>query len=979
MPRSTLAPLLIALSLAASMSAPAFAQPPAEAPTTQPTPDPPSDKPPPPRHRSFLPTHPGLVTGTLPNGLTYMVMKHASPPGWATMWLHVHAGSLNETDAQRGLAHFLEHMAFNGSKNFPPGSVVPFFETMGLKFGRDQNAFTNFNQTTYQVSTPDCRPETIAKAMTFLSDVALRLDLNPDEIESERKIILEERRRGLSGERRVNDLLLERLAPESLLGKRITIGTQESIQNVQRADFLDFYTRWYVPSNMTLMVLADTDPRLVIDQIAASFGEGKTVERPPAPDAGTKPTQGVRAIVVTDSEVREASVGLTRVLPLRPPAATKRHWREQLIDRLAVQAFNLRLQTKIKLGEVRSLRAQARLGTIGQALRQIEVSANSKPDEWKLALSDLTNEAQRVRLHGLQPREVADVKEQALHTAERSAQTEQNRPGPLAIRAMNDAVSLGEPYMSAAQEFELGTELLPTISDEDVGQRLVALLDFSNVVFTLTGPPSIGAVSEAELAAVAAEMMGVTPSPEAERERPKTLLSDLPKPGAVGEMTQHVGTSVWSGWLTNNVRVHHRFMNFRHNQVTVTISLAGGELLETAATRGLARAAAVAWANPATSTLDSIQVRDLMNTRNLAFVGQATADALTLRISGSPDQLEPGLQLAYLMLTDPKIEPTAFEQWKARQAIAIERREKDAAGVFSVVLPRTIYPAGEVRPLPITKPQLDALSADAAQAFLNRLIATSPIEVSIVGEIEKEAAFELLAQYLGCLPGRERISSSTLAEARRVPPPHGSKSADVAVETDTPKAQVLVGFFGPDATDRADALAMDMASRVLASRMTAEIREKKQLVYSIRPRSAAGEVYPGYGMFFAAAPTDPAKADELVAALEEVYAEFARTGPTEEELSVARKQVATDVSRELQEPAFWTQRLENLTYRGTTLDEVLATPDDLQRLGGGEVRAAFAKYYRPDRSIRVVVKPAGDAAGEPDGGAKVGPGTEPKN
>ncbi len=964
MPRFTLAWLLAALLMSSSISTVASAQTPPEAPAAQPSQEPPSDRPPPPRRRGILPSHPDLITGTLPNGLTYMVMKHGSPPGWA-MWLHVHAGSLNETDTQRGLAHYLEHMAFNGSKNFPPGSVVPFFESIGMRFGRDQNAFTNYNQTTYQLSTPNCQPETIAKAMTFLSDVAFRLDLSPQEIENERKIILEERRRGLSGERRVNDDLLERLAPESLLGKRATIGTQESIERLLRPEFVDFYTRWYVPSNMTLIVLADTDPKLIIDQISASFADGKPADRPLAPDAGTKPTQGIRAIVATDPEVREASVGLARVLTLRPPIVSSRQWRDQLIDRLAIQAFNLRLQTKLKLGELRAHRTQARVGTLGRSLRQIEITATPKPGDWKDAMADLITEVQRAHLNGLQPREIADVKEQALHTAESTAATEQNRPGPLAIRAINEAVTSGEPFMSASQELELGKGMLPGITDEEVSKRLVELLDFSSVVFTLTGPPSLSQVTEKELAAVAGAMMGVTPAAEEPRERAKSLLSELPKPGTIGELTQHVGSSVWSGWLSNNVRVHHRFMNFRHNQVTVTITLAGGELLETAQTRGLARAAAVAWASPATSTLSSIQVRDLMNARNLAFVGQAGSDALTLRVSGLPDQIEAGLQLAYLMLTDPKIEQTSFDQWKARQIIAIERREKDATGLFSVVLPDTVYPAGETRPRPLTKAQLDALTLPDAQEFLKKLIATSPIEVSIVGEMEKEPALDLIALYLGALPTRERITPSTLAEARRIAPPTSAKLASVEYATTTPKAQVMSGFFGPDAANRADSLALDMASRVLASRMTAEIREKRQLVYSIRPRSAPGETYPGYGMFFAAAPADPAKAEDLANAIDEMYAAFAKAGPTDEELAVARKQVATDVSRELLEPAFWSQRLQELTYRGTTLDEVMSRPQDLQKISGEEIRAVFSRYYLPDRKIRVIVKPQAEPSPAP--------------
>src|SRR4029450_2985913 len=154
-----------------------------------------------------LPTDPSLVTGELDNGLKYIVRQHAVPPGRAAIWMHMSTGSLNETDRQRGLAHYLEHMAFNGSPNYPPGSVVPFFQSLGMTFGRDQNAFTNYEQTTYQLSLPDAKPETLGQGMTFFSDIVGCLSLLPGEIDAERQIILEERRRGLSAGQRVNDAI----------------------------------------------------------------------------------------------------------------------------------------------------------------------------------------------------------------------------------------------------------------------------------------------------------------------------------------------------------------------------------------------------------------------------------------------------------------------------------------------------------------------------------------------------------------------------------------------------------------------------------------------------------------------------------------------------------------------------------------------------------------------------------------------------
>ena len=179
-----------------------------------------------------LPTDPALVTGRLANGLSYIIRQNKNPEGRVGIWLHVSSGSLNETEAQRGLAHYLEHMAFNGSANFPPGSIIPYFESLGMSFGRDQNAFTGFDQTTYILMLPAGSREMVDKGMLFMSDVALRMSLDQPEIDSERQIILEEKRARSGARQRVQDQIYERLAPESTLGRRLPIGIEQTIQSV---------------------------------------------------------------------------------------------------------------------------------------------------------------------------------------------------------------------------------------------------------------------------------------------------------------------------------------------------------------------------------------------------------------------------------------------------------------------------------------------------------------------------------------------------------------------------------------------------------------------------------------------------------------------------------------------------------------------------------------------------------------------------
>ena len=358
-----------------------------------------------------LPTDPALVTGTLPNGLSYIVRPHKNPEGRVSIWLHVSSGSLNETDATRGLAHYLEHMAFNGSANFPPGSVVPFFQSLGLAFGRDQNAFTSFDQTTYQLTVPGAGKDALDKAMLFMSDVATRLSLGTPEIDGERQIILEEKRSRSSARQRVQDQVYERLAPESTLGRRLPIGAEETIKAVGRDDFVDYYSRWYVPSNMTVIVVGDTDPALVVDLIKRDFGGGPTVPRPAPRDVGVKATAGPRAVVVTDSELTRSEVSIVRIEPPREPATTAALKRREMVDLIGAWTFGRRMNAEIAAGKVAFVDAGASVSDWPGTMRMTGVEASGRPGTWRAMLTDLGTALQRARLHGFSEREVEDARQ----------------------------------------------------------------------------------------------------------------------------------------------------------------------------------------------------------------------------------------------------------------------------------------------------------------------------------------------------------------------------------------------------------------------------------------------------------------------------------------------------------------------------------------------------------------------------------------
>lgn len=915
-----------------------------------------------------LPVDPRPVTGEFDNGLKYIVRRHPVPPGRAAVWLHISTGSLNETDPQRGLAHYLEHMAFNGSEHFPPGSVLPFFQSLGLTFGQHQNAFTSFDQTVYQLALPDNTPETLDKGLLFLSDVAFHLSLPEPEIERERQIILEERRASLGGRQRVQEEIFKRLAPGSLVGERLPIGVEETIRSVARPDFLDYYKRLYTPSNMTVIAVADMDEKAIVERLRAHLAAGTRGAAPPDQDARVTRATKNRAAVVHDPELARAEVSVLRVGPAREPATTVEGYRRDLVEHLGAWAFNRRMSRLVAAGEASFQRASASASDEFRAVRIAETLVSGDPAKWRPMLTELGTELRRAALHGFTAREIGDARKELIAAAERAVETEPTLPAEALLGAMNDAIASGEPIMGAEQELDLIRRLVPEIADEEVSRAFGAEFDTSapGLLFVLEVPSSAEIPSEGDFLSLATAALEVSPEARAEGARAAALMDTPPAPGRVEESSEHETSRVWSAWLSNGVRLHHRFMDYRKDQVTVTISLAAGNIQETGENRGIADAAAVAWQRPATSTLSSNDIRDLLTGRKVSVSGRPGMDTMGVSVSGSPADLETGLQLAHLLLTDPVIEQAAFDQWKDQQKQILAIRGMQVEFVFIDQFNDTIYPPGDARHRALTADQLDRLTREAAQQWLTTTVARAPIEVSIVGDISHERAVQLATTYLGSLPAREWISPRTLEPLRTLARPKGPLSARATLQTQTDKAYAISGFFGAERDAVRDQQLLNIAARVLTNRMIQTVREEKALVYSIGANATAAMEFPGFGMLYAFSSTDPQKVDELLRTLREMYAAFASGGPTEEEMQTVRRQIATALDERMLEPSFWTAVLAASTYRSTRLDDVVGAPEAYQTHAADAVREAFTSYFQPQATFEVAATPS--AGADEDGG-----------
>ena len=365
----------------------------------------------------------------------------------------------------------------------------------------------------------------------------------------------------------------------------------------------------------------------------------------------------------------------------------------------------------------------------------------------------------------------------------------------------------------------------------------------------------------------------------------------------------------------------------------------------------------------ATKRLSSSDITDIMTGEKIRITGGPGDDALILQISGSPADLETGLKLAHALLTDAKLEESAFKTWQERslQQLAMAEKMPQFGAVKAL---REITSGGDPRRALPTTETIERQNVADGQAWLEQICKTAPIEVAVVGDVTLDDAMRLIAKYIGSLPSRPR-TAERLDALRKLDRQAGPLEKRVTVPTITPQGVVLYGFVGCDAVAVDDAHLLQIAATTLDTRLIKQLREERGLVYSIQVQNEPGLAYEDAGMFVTGAPCDPAKVDEVLKEIETLFRAFAESEPTAEELDNARKQLLNQLDKETQEPVYWWRVLQNHDLHKVDLAKLKSIKDDLAAFTAENVRDAFRKYYTPERTISVVTTPTPPASMSP--------------
>ena len=911
---------------------------------------------PPVRLDEALSLDPAVRVGRLPDGITYYIRKNGRPEKRVSLRLAVKAGSVLEDEDQRGLAHFLEHMSFNGSEHFKPGELVAYLESIGARFGADANAYTSFDETVYMLDVPTDKPGLVDKGLLALGDFAARATLQDTEIEKERGVVLEEWRLGQGAGSRIQRQQLPVLFHGSRYAERLPIGLPEVIRGFKSDRLRDFHRTWYRPERMALVAVGDVDPDAVEAAIKSSFADiPKSAGQEPLPVYEIPSHAETLVAVATDPEARGSSVSLVFKHP-RLVEKTVGDYRKDLVESLFHSMVNDRLSEVARRSDAPFLGASSSGGSLGRTVDTYALSARVADGGIEAGLRALVTEAERVRRHGFAAAELERARKTMLAAYERGfLERDKTESGSYAREYVSHFID-AEPSPGIETEYRLVQQLLPGISLAEVRDVTRTLVHEDNRVVLATAPHKEGlrAPTADELRAAVATAAAAPIGPWEDKLAGRELLESKPAAGRVTDTRTIDGLGVTVLTLSNGVSVWLKPTDFKNDQVLFSAyALGGASMADPAdyfeATVSPAAASEAGYGGFGPDDLGKLLAGKLVSAS--PYVGQYTHG-----ISGasSPKDLETALQLAYLALTRPNDRPDSFEVLRKRLMSAVINQAQDPDSVFSEKVRElntgSHYMARAMKPEDVTR-----LRRETARAFYRKAFANAgDFTFFFAGAFKVEDLTPLVARYLGALPSTGRKASSYVDRGLVFPAAPQRARVEKGVE---PKSQTALTFFADTGLQEMEMYQARAATSVLRSRLRDLLREELSGTYGASVGYSDLAPLRGYGttsISFGSAPENVEKLQQ--AALAEV-ARLQKEGPSAEDVQKIQEIERRDLETSLKQNPYWLGSLQTVHMLGWDPLSIAHRDQRIALLTRDSLRAAFARYFPLDRYTAVSLYP----------------------
>ena len=904
-----------------------------------------------------LPLSPLVKVGKLPNGLTYYIQKNGRPAKKLELRLVVKAGSILEDEDQLGLAHFTEHMAFNGSTHFKRHELIDYLQSAGVKFGRDLNAYTSFDETVYVLPIPTDKKEVVEKGFLVLEDWAHGLKFNDADIDSERGIVLEELRLGKGASDRMNKILYPKLFNGSRYAERLPIGKADVLRTFHPDAIRRFYRDWYRPDLMAVIVVGDIDPNEAEKLVKAHFGKLANPQYARPRTYATIPERRQNeSLVVRDAEA-PADVLYIRY-PIQPyvEATTLGGYRAELVEKLYGGMLSQRMMELTQQADPPFIQGGSGMGKVVRGYRSFSVSALLGKGGAMPAIDALVQEGERARQFGFTAPELERAKKTMLRNYERmyNERDKSDSAGFVAEYLRN--FLQGEAMPGIENEYRYANAMVPGITLEEVNAAVRAALpaDEKKLVILMGALKEPPAPEPAQLLAAVDKARTTVVTAREGKTYAATLLPQVPVAGSIVAEVQHKTLGVTELTLSNGVKVMLKPTDFRNDQILMSAARFGGQSLFGDDDVFNARYASALTAQMGILDYSPADLQKVLAGRSA--VVSATMGELSENVSGNAgsNDLETLLQLTHAKLTSPRRDEVLFRSFVGRQRDMARNNQARPEAEYANAIRLALY-GNHPRVPGLPRPEdFDQVSLDRVQQlYRERFGSAKGWTFFFVGSFDVEKIKPLLATYVASLPAPDiAVTYRDLG----IRPVRGIVRKEVRRGKE-PKSAVAVTFTGEAAYSQMEQMRLAAAIEVLNIKLTEVLREKMGLIYGGGASGNLGKIPYGNYNITLNMPCGPENVQKVIDAAFAEMRKLQQNGPEPGDLAKVKQNWDNNHRRALGENGYWLTQLQGAVLYGHELSNILDYEKRLATLSAADVKAAAQRYFDFNNYVQVVMNP----------------------
>jgi zinc protease len=912
-----------------------------------------------PHETSDLSSDPAVTFGRLPNGLRYILKENQTPRDRVSMHLYIQAGSLSEKPGEEGIAHFLEHMLFNGTKHFPPGEMIKYFQRIGMQFGPDANARTGFAQTIYDILLPKGDEQSIAEGLLVMKEFAQSALLLPELVQTEKGVVLAEKRSRDSAQFRTLQSTFQFEMPDTLPSRRFPIGLEESIRAFDSQMLKDFYDAWYRPERMILVMAGHFDKTSAQKLIEEQFGsvQARAAERE-LPDFGRFHHQGIKAFHHFENESGAATVRIHTVEHAPAPTDSAAYRQKMLLQGLANYIVQKRLDKIVQQKDSLFISAAMGSGDYLQQVRYAEISADSRPENWARALSGIEQELRRALTHGFTNSELQRAKNFYQARLQSAVNTMNTRDSKDISREIVSALNQWQVYQTPQQRMDLMMPMLQAATLEQVNAAFVQAWSAEHRLVTVTGNVDLSkndSSPDRQILSVFQNSRNVAVQAEAEKAAADFPYLPLPaSEGTVQHKILHEDLAISEVQFDNGVRLIFKPTKLKENEVLAALSFGQGKSSEPTDQPGLANLTEMVIDESGFGALDRSELENALAGRLASISLNIREDMFVVEGHAASSELELMFQLLYTFVEDPGLRPETLD-------VAIHRLEKkyrtfdhSVEGLMQI-RGENFLAAGDSRFGWPPWEQMQKLTLEQIRQWFGSQLTQSPLELALVGDFEPEHVVELAARYFGTMTPR---SVHVPAATRPAPGFPAGQSLRLSSDTAIQRGLVVTAYPTEDFWDIQRTRRLNVLAELLSERLRVHIRETLGAVYSPYARHRAHRAFQGYGLLQTFFLVDPEQAEFIAGEVNTIAGRIAEEGISPDELRRAVDPTLSQIKDLRQSNRYWLNSvMTGASRHPQQLEWARNMEEDYAAITGEEINALARKYLRNDLAADIIILP----------------------